>query len=107
MTEAELPAAIVAGLIAEGVEEVAVHIVLFEAFGEDLHGLLTVVAAVDADDIEAVVENGLAVGLAEEPFRVSIEDGFAGLAEIEAADDTDVLSVSLLQDGAEKIDTRG
>ena len=69
MAEAEFVAAVIARLIAEGVEEEPVDIVFLETFGQDFHGLVTVIAAVDASGIKTVINGRGTVGFAEKPFR--------------------------------------
>ena len=97
MAQAHILAAVIGGLVAEHVEEEPVDIVLIEPFGEYLHGLLPVIAAVDTGRIEPVVDYRTAIRLAEEPLGVGVIDRLLRLAEIVAADHPDVAGVRLAQ----------
>ena len=90
-------AAVIAGLIAEHVEEQPIHVVRFQRLGQNLHRLLAVVAAVDAGRIQAVVNDRLAVGFSKEPLGMGVVNCFVSLAEIEAADHADASRVALVK----------
>ena len=107
MTQPDLAAAVIARLIAEHVEEQPVDGVLVESFGQNLHPLLAVIAAVDARRIEAVVYHRLSIGLAEKPLRMSVEDCLSRLAQIEPSDDANPPRVSFPQNVAEHIAAGG
>ena len=107
MTQTHGTPAVIARLVAEHIEEQAVHVVSLETFRQDLHGLLAIVAAVDAGRVEAVVNHRLPVGLAEEPLRVRVEDGLLRLAQIVSPDHPDAPGVRLPQDVAEQVSPGG
>src|SRR5262249_16799060 len=66
-----------------------------------------VIAAVDAGRMEAIlVRHRPAVGRAEEPLGVGLEDGLGSPAEVEPADDPYAPVVGLSQGLAEKVTAR-
>jgi hypothetical protein len=103
----DLPAAIVARLIAEHVEEQAIDGVLVERFGQDLHRLVAIVVSVDAGGVEAVIDHRLSAGLPEEPLRMGVEDRLPGLTEIESSHHADLARVGFPQNVAEHVPPRG
>ena len=62
-----------------------------------------IVSAIDTGRTEPVINDGRAVGLAEEPFGMGIENMFGRLAEIEAADDANSAHVCVLQGVSEHV----
>src|SRR4029077_9737397 len=106
VADADRASAIVARLVAEHIEEQSVHAILVKAFGEDLHGLHAVVIAVDAGGVEAVIDDGLAVGLAEKPLGVRVEDGLGSLAEIESSDHANFAGMSFAENVAKHVAAR-
>src|SRR5262245_5408155 len=107
MTQSDLATAVIARLVAEHVEEQAVNSILVESFGQNLHPLLAVIAAVDARRVEAVVDHRLPIGLAEKPLRVGVEDGLSRLAQVEPSNDSNLPGVSFPQHIAEHIAAGG
>ncbi len=99
-------AAVIRGRIAEHVEEQAVDLVAIERLAENLQRVLAVVAAVDADRIQAVVDRRLAIDALEEPLRMRVEHGLLRLAQIEAADHAHAARVRQLDDVAKQIASR-
>ena len=99
--------AVVGRRIAEHVEEQAVDFVALERLGENRQRVLAVVPAVDAGGIEPVVDDRLAVGAHEEPFRMRVEHRLLRLAQVEAADDADLARVRFADDVAEEIAAGG
>src|SRR5450759_5275427 len=103
MAQPNLPAAVVARLIAEHVEEQAINSIFVEGFRQDLESLLAIVSAVDAGRVQAVVDDGLSIGLAEKPLRVGVKHGLPSLAEIEPSDHANLSGVGFPQDIAEQV----
>ena len=106
VAEADICAAVIGGLVAEHIEEQAVHVVSLQSFAEDLHRLTAIVSAVDAGGIEAVVNDRAAICLTEEPLGMGIVSGLLRLAQIVAAHDSDAAGVRLFEDVAKHVAAR-
>jgi hypothetical protein len=98
-------AAVVRRRVPKHVEEQAVHLVSFERLRENRQRVLTVVVAVDAGGIQAVVDGRLAAGALEEPLRMRVERRLLRFAQVEAPDHANAACVRLTHDLAEEIAT--
>src|SRR5262249_40508733 len=103
MTESYLTAAVITRLVAKRIEEETVDVILLETFGQNLHSLIAVIAAVDTDRVEAVVDHRFSVRLTKEPFRVRVEDSLMRLAEVVPSNHPDLARMALSQHVAKHI----